>query len=162
MPDNNQEWYVAERSRAMLIVHLTRRDDLILSEGAKETGLDYLVKIKRDNEVLSVRQFGLFLRASVKPLSLPQLNKVLRSQVRSLLRGKNFTYPVCLLYFTMQDNQGYYTWMMEPVLTEDGKPQLRRHSDASCVQLDHAALDKIVSQVNAWYDAFFSSIIISA
>jgi hypothetical protein len=162
MPDSEQEWFVAERARALLIVYLTRRDDLVLSECAKEKGLNYLVWIKNENESPSVRQFGVFLRASVKAHTLPQLNKILRPQMRSLLRGRNFPYPVCLLYFTMEDNQGYYTWMVEPVLTEDGKPRLQRHSDASCAQLDRAALDKIVSQVNRWYDAFFSTIVITA
>lgn len=162
MPDNEQKWFVVQRARAMLVMHLTRRDDLIVKESAKETGPDYLVWISKENELPSVRQFGLFLRASVKTVTMPRLNKSLRPQVHALLRGKNFPYPVCLFYFTMQDDQGYYAWIVEPVLTEDGMPQLRRHTDASCAQLDRAALDKIVNQVNAWYDAFFSSIVVSA
>lgn len=162
MSENQQEWFVTERARALMIVYLTRRNDLILSEGIKKTGLDYLVRIKKENEQPSVRQFGVFLRASAKIVTLLRLNKSLPLELRSSLHNRNFPYPVCLLYFTMEDDQGYYTWIVEPVVTEADKPQLRRHSDAACSQLDRAALDRIVSQVNAWYDAFFANIVVYA
>ena len=82
--------------------------------------------------------------------------------MESFLRVSEFPYPVCLLYFTMEDNRGYYTWIAEPVLTEDGKPRLQVHSAADCKNFDREALDKIVSQVDAWYDAFFASIVVGA
>src|SRR5262245_27420486 len=54
-----------------------------------------------------------------------RLNKILRPTQESFFQVREFPYPVCLLYFAMEDNQGYYTWIVEPVLTEDGKPQLQ-------------------------------------
>jgi hypothetical protein len=80
--------------------------------------------------------------------------------MQSFSRVQEFPYPVCLLYFTMEDNQGYYTWIAEPVLTGDGKPQLQMHATADCKKLDREALDKMVSQVDAWYGAFFASIVV--
>jgi len=143
-------------------MHLTRRDDLIVTPAGKDGGLDYLVSLTWKNEKPSLRQFGVILRAARKPANEEQLNKLLRPIMQSLQRVGEFPYPVCLFYFTMEDNQGYYTWVAEPVLTDDGKPQLQNHAAASCHKLDGPGLDRIVSQVSAWYDAFFSSIVVSA
>ncbi|HWG45085.1 MAG TPA: hypothetical protein VN688_20110 [Gemmataceae bacterium] len=162
MSENEQEWFIVERGRALARMHLTRRDDLIVTEAGKDVGLDYLVYITKADEKPSVRQFGLALRSTRNAVTEEKLSKVLRPTMQALLRVGDFPYPVCLFSFTMEDNQGYSTWIAEPVLTEDGKPRLRMHSAASCTKLDRAALDRIVNQVDAWYDAFFSSIVISA
>ncbi|HKB38859.1 MAG TPA: hypothetical protein VKD72_20615, partial [Gemmataceae bacterium] len=68
-----------------------------------------------------------------------------------------FPYPVCLLHFTMDDDQGYYTWVAEPVVTKDG-PRLIQHAQAHCRKLDREALDHIVASVDRWYEAFFQTI----
>jgi hypothetical protein len=62
----------------------------------------------------------------------------------------------------MEDNQGCYTWVVEPVPTPDGTPRLQVHAAASCTRLDREALDRIVSRVEAWYDAFFASMVVGA
>lgn len=162
MNENNKEWFVAERAQALAWMHLTQRDDLIITQTSKDVGLDYLVSLTKKNDKPSLRQFGVILQAARKPLTVEQLDKLLRPSMQSLQRVGEFPYPVCLLYFTMEDNRGYYTWVAEPVLTEESKPRLQRHAAASCKMLDRPALDHIVSQVNAWYDAFFSSIVVSA
>jgi hypothetical protein len=162
MSGNGNEWYVAERARALARMHLTRRDDLVIVQAGKESGLDYLVSLARDSEKPSARQFGVALRAARSPPVEERLNEALRPEMRSLLRAGEFPYPVCLFYFTMEDDGGYYAWVAEPVRTEDGKPRLRMHSSASCQKLDRAALDEIASRVGAWYDALFSTIVVSA
>jgi hypothetical protein len=164
MSENGQEWFVAERSKVLARVYLTRRDDLVIRDpgAGRDVGLEYLVGITREGEKSSVRQFGVVLRAARDRVTEEHLNKILRPTMESFLRVGEFPYPVCLLYFTMDDNQGYYTWIAEPTLTEDGKPRLQVHSTADCKKLDREALDKIVSQVDAWYDAFFANIVVGA
>jgi hypothetical protein len=162
MSENGKDWFVVERARALAWVHLTERDDLVIAPAGKDVGLDYLVSLTKKDDKPSLRQFGVILRAARKPVTLNQLDKLLRPTMQSLQRVGEFPYPVCLLYFTMEDNRGYYTWVAEPLLTSDGKPQLQRRAAASCNPLDRPALDRIVSQVSAWYEAFFSSIVVSA
>jgi hypothetical protein len=162
MSESGKEWFVAERARALALMHLTRRDDLAVTEAGRDVGLDYLVSISREDKKPSVRQFGIVLRATRSPVTEEHLNKVLRPTMQSLLRVGEFPFPVCLFHFTMEDNRGYYTWIAEPVLAEDGKPRLQLHAAASCQKLDREALDRIVSQVDAWYDAFFSGIVLGA
>src|SRR5262249_54097819 len=102
------------------------------------------------------------LRGSRGPMTEERLNKVLQPTLPSLLRGGEFPYPVSLLYFTMTDDQGYQTWLAEPVLTPDGKPRLQVHSAPACRKFDRAALDRVVDGVDGWYDAFFATIVLRA
>ncbi len=162
MNANENEWFITERARALARMHLTRRDDLIVTQAGKDIGLDYVVYLTRKKEKPSLRQFGVLVRAARKPVTEEQLNRILRSSMQSSRNNAEFPYPVCLLYFTMQDNRGYSTWVVEPLLTEERKPRLYKHSTASCKLLDRPALDVIVQQVSAWYDVFFSSIVVSA
>jgi hypothetical protein len=161
MSGNGQEWFVTERARAMALVHLTRRDDLEPRPGASEVGLDYLVAIRKADSRPSVRQFGVILRADVEPANLEHVDRHLRPTIRTLSSQLQYPYPVCLFYFTMQDNQGYYIWVAEPVVTESGTPRLQVPSPVKFKRLDREALDAIVTQVDRWYDAFYQSVLVS-
>jgi hypothetical protein len=156
-----QEWFVTERARALAMVTLTRRDDLVIQSAGQGIGLQFIVSITKEKGEQSTRQFGVFLRGTKSAVTEAHLDKVLRPTLRSLLRQGQFPYPVCLLHFTMDDDQGYYTWVAEPAVAAQG-PRLLMHELAHCRKLDKAALDEIVDQVNRWYDAFFSQIAIKA
>jgi hypothetical protein len=65
---------------------------------------------------------------------------------------RKFTYPVCLFFFSMRDEQAFFSWLAEPVLA-DGAPKLVHHGKANCVELTDEKLDQVVEQVVAWYDA---------
>ena len=162
MSKNGNEWFLSERAKAMAWMHLTQRDDLLVTRAGADIGLDYLVSLTKQKEKPSLRQFSVILRAARKAVNPERLDKLLRPSMESWQKVGEYPYPVCLFYFTMEDNQGYYTWVAEPILTDDGKPRLKCHAAASCKPLDRPALDRIVSQVSAWYDAFFSTIVVSA
>jgi hypothetical protein len=160
MSEKTQEWFIAERARTLAMLHLTRRDDLVVMNGEQGIGLDYIIYITKTEGPSSIRQFGVFLGGTKKAMTENQLDRVLRPKIQSLLFGQ-FPYPVCLFHFTMDDDQGYYTWLAEPDVTEDG-PRLLMHEEAHCRKLDRSALDEIVSKVDRWYDAFFGRIAVKA
>lgn len=151
--DNSQEWFIQERSCALAMIHLTRRDDLAVTNAGPASGLRFLVSITREKGQPSGRQFGVILRGAFGPLTEGKVHA-------SLLAGE-FPYPVCLFFFTMADDQGYYAWVAEPDVTADG-PRLLMHDGPPCRKLDRAALDEIVERVDRWYDAFFSRIAVKA
>ena len=66
-----------------------------------------------------------------------------------------------MFYFTIDDGQGFVTWIAEPVI-KGGRLELQYHRAAACTQLDREALDRIVEPVNAWYDAYYSDIKLSS
>jgi hypothetical protein len=161
MSKNEQEWFIAERSRALALMHLTRRKDLAVTNAGQGVGLEFLVSIAKPEGEKSLRQFGVFLRGSKDQVTEEQLNQELRPTMQSLQRLGQFPYPVCLLYFTMDDDQGYFTWVAEPEVVNNA-PQLLTQGEAHCRKLDRAALDEVVSRVDRWYDAFFGRIVVRA
>jgi hypothetical protein len=162
MVENKPSWFVKQRTRALAMVHLTRRDDLVVTARPQEgVDLDLLVRITKKGEERSLRQFGVLLRGRRDALTETQLDKKLRPTLQSLARTGPFLYPVCLFYFTMVGDQGYYTWVAEPAVAEE-EPRLLMHEHAHCRKLDRPALDEIVGLVDRWYDAFFSRITVKA
>jgi hypothetical protein len=158
---DDPQWFVGERARALATVYLTRRDDLVVTKAGPGTGLDLLIFITKKEREPSVRQFGVFLRGAKGPVTEARADRILRPTMQSFLRVGPFPYPVSLFYFTMEDDQGYYTWVAEPAV-EAGQPQLRMHEAAHCPKLDAGALGEIVEKVDRWYDAFFSRIAVQA
>jgi hypothetical protein len=145
--------FVAERARVMATVVFTRRDDLAISRPAEgDADVDLLVDV-RDRHNAGLRRFGVLLRGDSPPATPETLKKTLHSALRAVRHLKHIAFPVCLLYFTMQDNQGYFTWLIEPILTEEGNPKLASPSAPTLVPLDNGALAKIVERVRGWYDA---------
>ena len=76
--------------------------------------------------------------------------------MREILREGPFPFPVVLFFFTMEDNQEWYTWVAEPVASPDGAVELRIRDEASCQPLDDHAMDEIVARINGWYDAYYA------
>ncbi len=163
MASSDNEWFLVERSRALAGMYLTRRDDLKLTEPgeAAKHGISILVHLEKPPS-RSLRPFGVALGASVSPTTLPRLNKALQPRMEAFLQSGDYPYPVCLFYFTMQDNGSYVTWVVEPTVTENGQPQLIKHKQAHCKPLDREAFDAIVAQVHRWYDAFYANLTATA
>jgi hypothetical protein len=153
MPEN-VEWFIAERVRALAIVLLTRRNDLKILEPPPDVGLNTLVEIMKD-QAPTARRFGVLLRGAKSATDETHANKVLRPSLQGFLRhSRSVPFPVCLFYFTMDDDQGYLTWANEPSLRE-GKPVLLPHGEAKVRKITRGTVDEIVEKVDRWYDEFF-------
>lgn len=154
---SNQKLLIAKRVRALAVMYLTRRRDLTVEEVREEIGLDLTVRfLPQDKE--GIRQFGVELRGVWGSVTKEHADKVLGRSVREAQRSGPFAFPVCMFFFTMEDNKGWYTWIAEPVV-RGRKAELRRHQEADCRPLDKAALEEIVGRVDGWYDAFFANLV---
>jgi hypothetical protein len=156
MHEEKQEWFIAERTRALALVALTRRGDLAVRSAAPDTGLQLTVSITKDNAP-AVRQFGVRLIGTLRPEDDADRDQAIRAAAKALLRAGAFPYPVVLFHFTMEGDRGHYAWVAEPVV-EDGAPRLLTHESPRVHELGRATLDDIVARVDGWYDAFFSRI----
>lgn len=150
------KWLIRERAEAMAKMHLLRRDDLRVSETRADSGLDYAVRIVKDDGS-PPRQFGVVLQGAIPAMTVQQVNKTLRTVLREA-SSVAFSYPVCLFYFTMQDNGSFVTWVAEPVIDSDGKPALTSHEQANCEPLNLLSLDRRIEQIELWYDAFYATV----
>jgi hypothetical protein len=146
-----KELFIADRVRALATVVLTRRGDLVISETKQSTGLDLHVTIDREDKPMRLG-FGILLRGVMLPLGPEEANKILAPTMGQFQGMRKFTYPVCLFFFTMRDEQAYFSWLAEPVLT-GGTPKLIHHASARCVALTSQLLDDIVERIVGWYDA---------
>jgi hypothetical protein len=152
-----KEWFVAERARALAMVLLTRRDDLLVKETREENGLDYTVYVRTAEDVGN-RPFGVHLAATMTPVTLDGAGKEVETALAKARSLGPFQFPVCAFYFTVKDDQGYYAWAYEPVITEAGQPRLQAPADPHCRKLGNETLEEIVSAVRRWYDSFCATI----
>src|ERR1700731_3103781 len=104
MSEHKQEWFIAERTRALAMIHLTRRKDLVVRNAPPDIGLEFIVSITKDPGEPSLRQFGVVLRGVKSAVTEAHLDKVLRPTLQSFLRTGPFPYPVCLFHFSMDDD----------------------------------------------------------
>jgi hypothetical protein len=150
-----KEWFIGEKAKALAMVLLTRRDDLEIRETKAENGLDYTVRIKSE-EGAGPRAFGILIRATMSPATIEQANAQMRPTMGGLV-ATQVLMPVCVFYFTVKDDRGYYTWAHEPVL-EKGQARLRARREPDCRPLDDESLEQILSLVGNWYDALSASL----
>lgn len=151
MTDESRELFLADRVRAMATVVLTRRDDLVVTETKQSSGLDYHVFVEREDKPMRLA-FGVLLRGVSAPVTAEHADKVLGPTMGQFRGMRKFTYPVCLFFFTMRDEQAFFSWLAEPVLTDAG-PKLVHHDRAHCVELTDEMLGLAVERIVNWYDA---------
>ncbi len=150
-----QQRFIAERVRALAVVRLTRRDDLIITEETADVGVDLWVTLNL-NKKEGHRKFGVELRGVHSAVTAEHANNILHPSMQKMLRYGPFPFPVVLFFFTMENSEGWYAWVAEPIVSSEDGFQIVQHGDASCHLLDDEALDNIIEAVDSWYDTFFA------
>lgn len=152
-----QAWYLEERAEALAMVHLTRRDDLRVRWQQTENGIDLLVEILKSGQP-SGRLFGLLLKAQVSAINGNAFEKSFLPEDGDYPWIDGIPFPVCIFFFTMQNNAGYYRWLTEPVVTAEGGPKLRATGSVSLEKLTSETLDHLIHKVNNWYDSLSTAL----
>ncbi|MEA5579301.1 DUF4365 domain-containing protein [Anabaena sp. UHCC 0451] len=151
-----QPWYIGLRSEALAVVYLTRRDDLIVSqqEKDKDTGLDLLVKITKDGNYTG-RIFGVEVKAIVSSSDVIQHNDIFKlknNKYKNLKVFRDLPFPVCLFFFTLDNDKGYYKWILEPIIKDGNNVALKFNENEELKNLNDEEIDNIIAMVNNWYD----------
>ena len=115
MTNEFKEQVLGERVRALATIVLTRRGDLSVVETKKDTGLDFHVYIDREDKPMRL-MFGVLLRGVPSAVTLDQADKILGPTLGQFQGMRKFTYPVCLFFFTMREEQAFFSWLAEPVV----------------------------------------------
>lgn len=151
MTNDSKAQFLRERVRALATIVLTRRGDLDVVETKEDTGLDFHVYIDREDKPMRL-MFGVLLRGVPSSVTIDHANKVLGPTMGQFQGMRKFTYPVCLFFFTMREEQAFFSWLAEPVVN-GGVPKLVHRDEARCVALTNERLDQVVNAIVAWYDA---------
>ncbi|WP_413172655.1 DUF4365 domain-containing protein [Anabaena azotica] len=150
-----QPWYIGLRSEALAVVYLTRRDDLIVSQQKKGEGvLDFSVTISKDGNYTG-RIFGVEVKATVSSSELIQHNDIFKlknNKYNHLQVFRDLPFPVCLFFFTLDNDQGYYRWILEPIINEGNNVSLKINENEELKKLNDQEIDNIIVMVNSWYD----------
>jgi hypothetical protein len=149
--DEAKEQFIADAVQAMAVVVLTRRGDLTVVDTKKDTGLDLHVQIEREDKPMRLT-FGVLLRGVASAVTAESANKMLGPTLGYFQGLRKFTYPVCLFFFSLRQDQGFFCWLAEPIVTDRG-PKLVHHDRANCVPLTDEFLNHAVERIVAWYDA---------
>ena len=97
--------------------------------------------------------FGVLLRGVTSSMTAKQVNKVLGPTMGQFKEMQEVcTYPVCLFFFTLREQQAFFSWLGEPVVT-DGAPKLIHREKADCVELTDELLNRVIEQIVTWYDS---------
>jgi hypothetical protein len=102
--------------------------------------------------------FGVLLRGVPSPVTIDQADKVLGPTLGQFQGMRKFTYPVCLFFFAMREEQAFFSWLAEPVVN-CGVPKLVHHDKANCVELTNELLDQVVEAIVSWYDSVEAALI---
>jgi hypothetical protein len=150
-----QPWYIGLRSEALTVVYLTRRDDLIVSQQKQGQGvLDFSDTITKDGNYTG-RIFGVQVKATVSSSELIQdddIFKLKNQEYNNLKVFRDLPFPVCLFFFTLDNDKGYYRWILEPIINEGNNMRLKFNENEELKNLNDQEIDNIIAMVNSWYD----------
>jgi hypothetical protein len=158
--EEQREVLIAKRARALAVMLLTRRDDLLIEEVKDDIGLDYVVRFHTEGKE-GLREFGIGLRGALAARTKDDADRVLRPPMGKMKHYGPFLRPGCLFLFAMEDDGAWYTWVAEPVEAEGGKPLLHCRDEPDCRPLGKGALKEIIERVDSWYDALFPRLVVN-
>jgi len=145
-----EPWYVALHARSLAVLWLTERNDLrVVYQGSAAAGLDMLVAVLRDGRI-SGRLFGVVLSGRGSASRPPRLGSKMIAHERATY--SEATFPICTLAFPVDSDGGWFRWVVEPQSSDDDAAlelSSRIHFEPTTSEL----LDRVIDEVNQWYDA---------
>jgi hypothetical protein len=147
MMKQDLEYFIAERAEHLAVVYFTRSQNLGIERLKSDYGLDMLVTIFRD-KVPTGRVFGVRVKGRDKALiDCHDTFSPLSQQENDYLRDLPF--PVCILFFTMEDDKGYFRWMK---YSSDSNRHLRFAEANAWLSLEECPAEQMIEEVNTWYN----------
>ncbi|MEH2168711.1 MAG: DUF4365 domain-containing protein [Nostoc sp.] len=139
-------WYIGRRAESLAVVYLTRRDDLVISQPTPNQGLDFLITITK-NGVFTGRLFGIEVKATDSTSSLSKHNDILKldkERLNRLEKFKDLPFPVCLFFFILENDRGYYKWILEPRINGQKQVSLHFNGNDELKKLDDKEIANII------------------
>jgi hypothetical protein len=157
---HEREVLIEKRARALTMMLLTRREDLLVDEVKDDIGLDYIIRFHSKGKA-GLREFAVQVTGAWPAATKDDADQSLRPALQQLNRYGPFLRPVCLFLFTMENDGAWYTRFAEPIHAEGGKPLLQSRDRPDCRPLDMKSLKEIIEQVDVWHDALFPGLTVN-
>jgi len=148
-----ESWLIGQRAIQLAIVYFSRRNDLLITQPPEfDYGVDLLISVTQHGQPTG-RLFGVQIKASrhlqIKSVSLDKNEYKIKVATPEVL--KDLPFPLCVVVFNMENDDGYYRWVLEPIVRPDNT-YLSVNTRDIFKKLTKEELDIIVEQVNQWYE----------
>ncbi len=107
--------------------------------------------------------FGVQVKGTSEPLpDEASANKYVAARWDDWSPGQVFLFPIVLLLFSMQDDTGYFGWIMRPDVSSDGNPSLTKEAVPSLARVQHGVVSTVFGRVHKWYGAMAKAVVAEA
>jgi hypothetical protein len=155
--NKEHSFMIEHRTQALTTVFLTGRNNIEVINLPNLGELDMLCRIVSPGEEYEML-FGVIGKGTSEVLVSARLAETyLNSRLRGLKAVKTYPFPVLVIIFSMQSDDGYYSWKIEPTVS-DSAPGLILNDRFSCERATKTGLDSIIEKVRAWYSAYYEQV----
>lgn len=145
---------IEHRSEALATVFLTGRNNVDAIPFQDLGNLSMICRIlDGDNDAEMI--FGVAFGGVAEPIPNERwAEKWLSSYFRGREKARKYPFPVLALLFSMESDEGVFSWRIEPELSE-GEPLLILNKRFTCEKTTRAGLDSVLNRVRSWYAAYY-------
>jgi hypothetical protein len=108
----------------------------------KTTRLGYTALHNRLVEVKARRSL------QAKPLA----DETYKIDLATVAFPRDLPFPLCIFMFDMENDEGYYRWLLSPQITNEGEPKVLLNQENAFRKLSRDELDTMIRLVNDWYE----------
>jgi hypothetical protein len=152
--------YVAKRAELLARLVLTRREGarVIAFEDPQDTGFLVQLPHSRDRGRSKAPQPSVAVYVKGTDDRLEDERRAV-ANCRELWKGlsdKAFDFylaPVVFLLFSMEGDQGYFSWVMEPHVDRDRTPSLTRVEAPEMTRISRKSIEELFDRVEEWSEA---------
>lgn len=144
--------FIKERAQQLAIVYLTRRDDVLVTKNPAQFGPSLLVSLLDNGQDVG-RYLGVEVGGTVSERELKRAEQTVevRPNLMDFPTSRDTPFPVCLFFFTMRDDEGYWKWVREPICDSQRGGALSLSQNTALVRLTNQELETIWTSVEEWY-----------
>ncbi len=159
--------FIVNRAETLAREFLTRRPEVAIHPFA-DHDLDLVVTLSPSAslKVPGFSPFGVIVWGTDKPVSSEKAassfaTRRWKSENDRTKNSHTYFMPVLALLYGVKDDVGYYAWIVEPRLPNDGPPKLFTNEYLDCIPIMRNSLDDIVQEIAKWYTRL-ATVILSA
>ncbi len=149
--NDNEPWFIGQRAELLAAVTFTRLPGVMVRQQPAESGLDLLVTLPADR---GGRVFGVEVMGARHRDSYFTPDGHMHAEVvqRVEKQAGDSPFPVGIAVFDVSDDSGFFGWLLAPTESDAGDPKLERRQSVVVMPITTGELNRIVHDVNHWYD----------
>jgi hypothetical protein len=148
---------IEHRTQALATVFLTGRRNVEVIPFREVRGLDLICRILADEDDAEMI-FGVICAYIAGPIASERWAEKWLHAHSPVLKGKKYPFPVLILLFSMESDEGVFSWRMEPDVS-GSVPVLILNERFACEKATRAGLDSVLKRVQSWYAAYYKHIV---